>query len=564
MKVRYAESFLFPNSQDDFRRPETFYSHQGLHGLDAVAKGYYDTRPFEKTYQQDLVASYTKLLASQKADLANLLANPNLPGAGYSINFLLQQIPFSESQIATATEALREDPEINARAEQNSRDLAQKLNDAEMAKALAAQAQQSANFVIAYGSGEGADLETARILQQQADDYARQAAENKAAADNLEKQRLQQQAAEAAQFQIFQQQIATEASKNLADLIRPYVAAQPVVTPAVVAPATQTIQNTQGSLKMRNLSDIDIMVLDVQNGQPALIVGWPDGGYEYVAIGNQIDPWLTSHGFTRANVIENPAYTNLLATQTAEVRPPTVVVTNNSAGTVTTTNPTTGTVTTTSPTTGATTTANVVTGAVTVTTPAGQTVSGTGSVTAGNTSTTVNQATGTVTTTNTTTGATTVTNAATGQSQTGTAAPTTYILDFYDNQFWLKTSAGVAVSNGSADFRTPTEYLSRSNIALAQTTLTPAASVKFANNQGVTVQPNSEGGTTTTNPTTGTVTTTNPTTGTVTTTNTTTGTTTTTTPATGTTTTTTTPAIDTGKIALLALLGVLLLRGAVR
>jgi len=242
----------------------------------------------------------------------------------------------------------------------------------------------------------------------------------------------------------------------------------------------------------------------------------------------------------------------------------TIVAVNNTAGTVTSTNPATGTVTTTSPTTGATTTANVVTGAVTVTTGSGQTVSGTGSVTAGNTSTTVNQATGTVTTTNTTTGATTVTNAATGQSQTGTAQPTSYILDFHDNQFWLTTSAGAPVRNGSFDFKTPADFLSNSGITLAQTTLTAAASVKFANNHGVTTVVNSAGGTTTTNPTTGTVTTTNPVTGTVTTTNTATGTTTTTTPATGTTTTTTTPATDTGKLALYALLGVLLLRGAVR
>jgi hypothetical protein len=247
-----------------------------------------------------------------------------------------------------------------------------------------------------------------------------------------------------------------------------------------------------------------------------------------------------------------------------EILNKTIVAVNNTAGTVTTTNPTTGTVTTTSPTTGTTTTANVVTGAVTVTTGSGQTVAGTGSVTAGNTSTTVNQTAGTVTTTNTTTGATTVTNVATGQSQTGTAAPTAYIIDFHDGNFWLTTSAGAPVRNGSSDFKTPADFLSNSGVTLAQTTLTAAASVKFANNHGVTTVVNTAGGTTTTNPTTGTVTTTNPATGTVTTTNTTTGTTTTTTPATGTTTTTTSPATDTGKLALFALLGVLLLRGAVR
>jgi hypothetical protein len=414
MKVRYDESFLFPNSQDDYRRTEALFPAGGLHGLDAVWKGYYDLHPDAKKYQQDVLANYTKLLASQKADLEKFLANPNLPGAGDSINILLTQIPISESQILNATEALREDPEINAIAEKNAADLAQKLNDAEMAKALAAQAQQSANFVIAYGSGEGADLETARILQQQADDYARQAAENKAAADNLKKQRLQQQAAEAAQYQIAQQQIASEASKYLADIIRPYVAAQPVVTSSVVAPATkpaavqpstQTVQNTQGSLKMRNISDIDIMVLDVQNGKPALVVGWPDGASEYVAIGNDIDPWLTSHGFTRANVIENPAYTNLLATQTAEVDTSTkkLLHRDNTTGTVST--------------------GDTTTGVVAVTTPTGETVTGVGTVTAGGVTTVANPVTNTVTTTNNKTGVTTITNPTTGSTvQTVTAA----------------------------------------------------------------------------------------------------------------------------------------------
>jgi hypothetical protein len=252
------------------------------------------------------------------------------------------------------------------------------------------------------------------------------------------------------------------------------------------------------------------------------------------------------------------------AAATTASTPKTIVSVNNTAGTVTSTTPATGTVTTTSPTTGATTTANVFTGAVTVTTPSGQTVAGAGSVTAGETSTTVNIATQTVTTTNTKTGATTITDAATGQTQTGTAKPTTYLLDFHDNQFWLTTSAGVEISHGSFDWKTPAAYLAGAGITLAQTTLTPAASVQFAKNQGVTTQVTTTGGTTTTNPTTGTVTKTNPVTGTVTTTNTTTGTTHTTTPATGTTTVTTSPATDTGKLALFALLGVLLLRGAVR
>jgi hypothetical protein len=164
------------------------------------------------------------------------------------------------------------------------------------------------------------------------------------------------------------------------------------------------------------------------------------------------------------------------------------------------------------------------------------------------------------------------TNAATVQKPTTITAVTTappaktnykYTLDFYGNEFWFKRNDGVAISNGSYDWKSAELYLG-GKYALSDVTFTPAAAAQFARNSGtlvtrpVATSTTVTGTTTTTNQTTGTTTVTNPTTGVTATTN----------PATGTTTVVATESIvagslDAGKIALFALLGVLLLRGAV-
>jgi hypothetical protein len=146
----------------------------------------------------------------------------------------------------------------------------------------------------------------------------------------------------------------------------------------------------------------------------------------------------------------------------------------------------------------------------------------------------------------------------------------TYTVDFHDNQFWLTRSDGAPIQNGSADFKSAALFVAPQNIALTSVSVTPAANAKFAaNNSTVAITPvvatstgvvsNSVGSTFGQTITT----TTNQTTGTTTVKNTATGVTATTTPATGTTTVVATSS-DTGKLALYALLGVLLLRGAVR
>jgi hypothetical protein len=149
------------------------------------------------------------------------------------------------------------------------------------------------------------------------------------------------------------------------------------------------------------------------------------------------------------------------------------------------------------------------------------------------------------------------------------ATNVTYVLDFYSNEFWLKRSDGVAIANGSADWKSAALFIAPYNLAIANVSVTPAAAAKFASNSGTV----STGGTVATSTgvtaTSGgtatgvtTTTTTNQTTGTTAVTNTATGVTATTSPVTGTTTVSTSS--DTGKLALYALLGVLLLRGAVR
>ena len=171
------------------------------------------------------------------------------------------------------------------------------------------------------------------------------------------------------------------------------------------------------------------------------------------------------------------------------------------------------------------------------------------------------------------------TNAATvttPKTITAVAPPTppvtnfTYTIDFHDNQFWLTRSDGAPIQNGSADFKSAALFVAPQNIALTSVSVTPAANAKFAaNNSTVAITPvvatstgvvsNSVGSTFGQTITT----TTNQTTGATTVKNTATGVTATTTPATGTTTVVATSS-DTGKLALYALLGVLLLRGAVR
>jgi hypothetical protein len=538
MKTRYNESFLFPQGQNDFGRTLVF--PQGtLRGLGST------------TEQQNLTYGFM-FPQGETDDYGRALMFPQgqLHGLG-SLGDAVQ-----DGLIAYYNNVKEKADLAQKRYQQLQNQLAQQSNLIE---------QQNLGSILSidegilflqtrglYQSGMTPETIAATVHAVDSRFYVRGAGTGYGSADAL--------TPENARLKNSIDQAASEFNSYTAEMIavKQQIDAR---TPDVIAAEQKKIADSL-ALRDRLATDYASAVAQTWDDErKADQVAMDKLPYDRQAVSDANNRWLARSAAKQEAIAAAARAT--ISTQPAILNK-TIVAVNNTAGTVTSTTPATGTVTTTSPTTGATTTANVITGAVTVTTGSGQTVSGTGSVTAGNTSTTVNQAAGTVTTTNTTTGATTVTNVATGQIQTGTAQPTSYILDFHDNQFWLTTSAGAPVRNGSADFKTPADFLSNSGITLSQTTLTAAASVKFANNHGVTTVVNSAGGTTTTNPTTGTVTSTNPATGTVTTTNTATGTTTTTTPATGTTTVTTGTATNTGKLALYALLGVLLLRGAVR
>jgi len=366
MKSRYSESFLFPASQDDFRRLEIQFPAGGLHG---VAVGYYDTNPEQKKLWQDSLAAQTTILAQLKNDLSTALQSNDYALA----NYIFVLIDGAEKQIAMARENLREDPNINAAAAKVVADINAKAEAADAAARQASALQASADFFTQQGAQDAA-----RMAQKQADDYARQAAAQAAAL-------AQAQAAAGATIQ--QAAEASEAAFKRDEILK---------SVAVAA--------TQGEA-MQDTSNITMLALDVDSSGPILAAKYADGGYEIVARGNGIDAWLSSHGYTRLNASQSPAYVNLLATHTAAVDTSTQTVqhTDAASGTVST--------------------GNAATGVVRVTTSTGQTATGSGTVTAGGVTTTANPVTGTVTTTNTATGVTTTTSGSTGSTvQTVTAA----------------------------------------------------------------------------------------------------------------------------------------------
>jgi hypothetical protein len=396
MKSRYAESFLFPNSQEDFRRPETFYPHQGLHGLDAVAPGYFEKYPDTKKSFEDQLAFYEKYLI----DLKNTLANPG----PYDTQSFTQSLIFdAETQIAYYKEQLRVEnslPNFNETVKKYVADLNAKAEAADAAARQASFFQSAADLYNEQGL-----VDAALQNQQMADDYARVAAEQQkmyaaaqaSALDNIQKLSFTDYGLDTASIRS-----AAEAAGAAAFFADPDVQ-RLLNQSAVVKPSVVTTQ-TQGR-DMQDTSNITLLALDVDSTGPILVVHYADGTVGFVAKGAEIDPWLTSHGYTRSSAVQTAAYANLLATQKVAVNTSTTTVqhVDTVTGTVSTGNPTTGT--------------------ITVTTPTGQTVTGTGTVTAAGVTTTANPVTGTVTTTNPATGVVTQTDPSTGLSvQTVTAA----------------------------------------------------------------------------------------------------------------------------------------------
>jgi hypothetical protein len=396
MKSRYSESFLFPNSQEDFRRPETFYSHQGLHGLDAVAPGYFETYPDVKKSFEDQLAFYEQYLI----ELKNSLANPG----PYDIQGYTQFLIFNaETQIAYFKEQLRVEtslPNFNETVRKYVADLNVKAEAADVAANQALNFQAAADFFTQQGL-----LDSAEQNQLMADDYARVAAEQQtlyseaqaSTLDNIQKLSFTDYGLDTAAIRS-----AAEAAGAAAFFADPDVQRSLTLPDSSGGGTSLTLPDSSQS-KGTNMDSITFLALDADQ-LGALLIYEDKTGTRKIARGAEIDALLKSYNATRAAIGKTSAY-DLLQTQTTAVDPSTKNVqhVDTKSGTVST--------------------GNAATGVVQVTTATGQTVTGTGAVTAGAVTTIANPASGTVTTINKSTGVTTTTSGSTGQTiQSVTAA----------------------------------------------------------------------------------------------------------------------------------------------
>jgi len=357
MKTRYEESFLFPNSQLDFKR-------SGLRGLDAVAPGYWEAFPDTKRGFEDALAFHQQNLIALQQALAN-------PGPYDSPAYIQSLIQDAQTQIAYNQEQLRVDTSLPNYGE-SSKKIVEDINaKAEAAATAAAQAaaQQQAADVFAQAGAE----EARQRAQQQADALAAQAAAQKAAADAA----------------------MASATANLAT--------QTFTDAGLDAAAKQAAAARQAAAAAAAASKkITILALDADANGVYLGAKYSDGSDAVLARGAAaIDAWFKANGYTSNNAQKSSAYNKAIATTQT-------TATDTSSGVVQTKDTSSGT----------TTTANGSTGVITQTNATGQTVTGTGRIVLDGVVTTVDQITGTVTTENTRTGVVTQTDSSTGKTVT--------------------------------------------------------------------------------------------------------------------------------------------------
>jgi len=378
MKFKYDESFLFPQSQEDFGRglmfpqgqlsgsfEKTVYQNRFLFPAGGTDTDRGETLMFPQGKLHGLGAvdivkvnlpswGSTPLYLKEAEQAAGLPRYPNLP---VQSNGLILRSDLMKAQIA-------ENPSLA-----DNPDVVSVLNEL-----LAAQASMGIVSQAAAPVAQQAAVAVATATQQAQDVANIQAA--RASADAFQAQ----QAAEAA------------AAK---------AAAEAAAAAAAAAAAREPVSLT----------------LDVLSDGTAVLIGkLKDGTSIEVARGSSVDPWLSSRSKTRDSAGQTAAYVKTVQAAAAAADTHKTAV-DTSTATVQHVDTASGT----------TSTVNAATGAVTVTTPSGATATGKGTVTAGGVTTTVDTKTGVVTTQNTATGVATQTNAATGQTQTavqvtGTAA----------------------------------------------------------------------------------------------------------------------------------------------
>jgi flagellar biosynthesis GTPase FlhF len=386
MKVRYAESFLFPSSQLDFKRPDTFYAPQGLHGLGATEAEYASIFPenYAQIVQnrQNLQAQINSARSLPDDDpmkgvyiqmYEGMLQQTYAPGPYWDGIPLAQPKPAPQpTQAELDAAAAKVVAEINAKAEA----AAAAEREAETKRQQAAfyeKQQMEAQRAAAAQQAAAADAEAARL---QAEANARIADSSRAIQD------------QAAADRAAAQQAAAQQAAAAADAAAAAAAQQAAAQQAAAAAATG--------------KKITTLALDADANGVYLGAKYSDGSDAVLARGAAaIDAWFKANGLDAGSAQKSAAYVKASATTQT-------TATDTSSGIVQTKDTSSGT----------TTTANGSTGVITKTTATGQTVTGTGKLAVDGIITTVDQTTGTVTTENTRTGVVTQTDSSTGKTVT--------------------------------------------------------------------------------------------------------------------------------------------------
>jgi chemotaxis protein histidine kinase CheA len=475
MKVRYEESFLFPQSQVDFNRGSINFPQGQLRGLPgpigALDKLNYADYLLEtvrtglvlgliQTYQNDLYKESLKTnnssLRFQAGDCGDIytyltsarqhLNSGNKDAAINMVNLAISQAEggtcpnvvnifdraiqqtAAEEQAAadaltTAQRSAIQQANAQAAAQQAAAQQAAAQSAAQQAAAeQAAQqvaAEQAAQLVAANARQAAANQAAAQQAAAQQAAAAQSDAAAKAAAATANAQAIQavidaQLAAQQAASQAAAQQAAarTAAEQAAAQQAAQQAAAQQAAAQAAAVAQAQAMQIKQAQEAVAGY------VLDASPdfGGQEIIIEKRANGTQTVVAGqggmSTVDSWLRDKNLTRDMMLRTEAYYKFDAVRKAAAA---------AAATTQTTkvNTTTGTVQTTDKVNGTTSTVNAATGSVRLTLSDGTTATGAGSVVAGGVITTVDTKTGTVTTQNTTTGVVTQTDATTGKTVTG-------------------------------------------------------------------------------------------------------------------------------------------------
>lgn len=433
MKVRYDESFLFPQSQVDFNRGAISFPQGLLHGFGGLGI----------VQQSDISAAEAELnMASQSLTevMASFRASPidpEIDPGGFADR--AQQIQNVRARVEQANQNLQSlraqyAQESSQRAQQAAAEEAaaqlRAANAAQLTAAQQAAAQQAAatKFVTQVQAAEASiedrlldlvgngqiidlalDLGNALYKASVATGNAQLKTESGACGEiytNLTaaRQRLNEGNKEAAlaMIKLSMDQVKSGTCPKLLSVFQ-----TGVITQADVAAATYSAPAPAQASAPASAQTSATMATNTSTVGYDLAVSLLKAAGKYTA-GMTEQQMATALTALEGNpvFVMTPAAT---ATAIAATKTQTTA-TNTATGTVQTTDKVSGT----------TSTVNAATGAVTVTTSTGQTASGTGTVAAGGVITTVDPKAGVVTTQNTQTGVVTQTDAATGKTVTAT------------------------------------------------------------------------------------------------------------------------------------------------